>query len=121
IVLGNSRIVFQRGIFHFHDAVAWLSQISMFVVLGLLSFPARLLEVAPEGLGIAAILILVARPLAVVLCVLPFRFDARALVFLSWVGLKGAVPITLSTFPLMMGLPAGPLLFDAVFFVVLVS
>lgn len=121
IVLGNSKIVFQRGIFLFHDAGAWLAQIVMFVVLGLLSFPSRLLEVAGEGLLIALVLMFVARPLAVVLTLLPFRFNWRELTLLSWVGLKGAVPITLATFPLILGLPGAALLFDVVFFVVLVS
>jgi cell volume regulation protein A len=121
IVLGNSRLVFQRGIFLYHDAAAWLGQIVMFIVLGLLSFPSRLLEAAPQGLLIALVLLLVARPAAVVLTLLPFRFEPREIVFLSWVGLKGAVPITLATFPLLLGLPLGPLLFDVVFFVVLAS
>ena len=121
IVLGSHRIVFQRGVFLFHDAAAWLGQIVMFVVLGLLSFPSRLIDVAPQGLLIALVLILIARPIAVVLSLLPFRFDAREILFLSWVGLKGAVPITLATFPLLLGLPVGPLLFNVVFFVVLVS
>lgn len=121
IVLGNSRIVFQRGVLLFHDAAAWLGQIAMFIVLGLLSFPSRLIEVAPQGLLIALVLTLLARPIAVFLSLIPFRFDLRELAFLSWVGLKGAVPITLATFPLLLGLPAGPLLFDVVFFVVLIS
>jgi cell volume regulation protein A len=121
IVLGNRRIVFQRGIFLFHDAAAWLAQIAMFIVLGLLSFPSRLLEVAPQGFLIAAVLILVARPLAVLATLLPFHFHPREHGFLSWVGLKGAVPITLATFPLLLGHPGGPLIFDVVFFVVLVS
>lgn len=121
IVIGSRRLVFQRGVLLFHDAGAWFGQIVMFVVLGLLSFPSRLLEVAPQGLLIAMVLLLVARPAAVFLTLLPFRFDLRETVFLSWVGLKGAVPITLATFPLLLGLPLGPLLFDVVFFVVLVS
>jgi potassium/hydrogen antiporter len=121
IVLGNRRVVFQRGIFLFHDAAAWLAQIAMFVVLGLLSFPSRLIDVAPQGLAIAAVLILLARPISVLVTLLPFRFDARQLGFLSWVGLKGAVPITLATFPLLLGYPGGPLIFDVVFFVVLAS
>lgn len=121
IVLGSHRIVFQRGVLLFHDAAAWLSQIAMFVVLGLLSFPSRLIDVAPEGLLIALVLILVARPIAVFLALAPFRFELREMTFLSWVGLKGAVPITLATFPLLLGLPVGPLLFNVVFFVVLVS
>jgi len=121
IVLGNSPIVFRRGIFFFHDAVAWLGQIVLFVMLGLLSFPSRLLAVAGDGLLIALVLILVARPLAVVVSALPFGFRPRELTFLSWVGLKGAVPITLATFPLMAGVPGSEVLFNAVFFVVLVS
>jgi cell volume regulation protein A len=77
IVIGNSRLVFQRGIFLFHDAAAWFAQITMFIVLGLLSFPSRLFSVAGEGLLVAAALIFVARPVAVLLCLLPFRFSAR--------------------------------------------
>jgi cell volume regulation protein A len=121
IILGNSAIVFRRGIFFFHDAAAWLGQIVLFVMLGLLSFPSRLLAVAGDGLLIALALILVARPLAVVASALPFGFRPRELAFLSWVGLKGAVPITLATFPLMAGVPGSEVLFDAVFFVVLIS
>ncbi|MCE9607621.1 MAG: potassium/proton antiporter [Planctomycetia bacterium] len=121
IVLGNGRLVFKRGIFLFHDALAWLSQITMFVVLGLLVFPSRLLAVAWQGLAIAVVLCLLARPIAVVLSLLPFRFKPRELALLSWVGLKGAVPITLATFPLLYGVPQASVLFDVVFFVVVVS
>ncbi len=121
IVLGSSSIVFRRGIFSFHDATAWLGQIVLFVMLGLLSFPSRLLAVAGEGLLIALVLIVVARPIAVAVSALPFRFRRRELVFLSWVGLKGAVPITLATFPLMAGVPHSHTIFNAVFFVVLIS
>jgi cell volume regulation protein A len=121
IVLGSSSIVFRRGIFSFHDAIAWLAQIVLFVMLGLLSFPSRLLAVAWEGLLIALVLILVARPLAVWASVWPFRFRRRELTFLSWVGLKGAVPITLATFPLLAGVPKSGQIFNAVFFVVLLS
>jgi cell volume regulation protein A len=121
IVIGNSRLVFQRGIRLFHDAVAWLSQIVMFVVLGLLSFPSRLVDVAPQGLLIGAVLILVARPIAVAPLLLPFRFSPREVLFISWVGLKGAVPITLATFPLLFDTPAASETFDVVFFVVVLS
>lgn len=121
IVIGNSRIVFQRGIFLFHDGAAWLAQIAMFVLLGLLVFPSRLADVAPQGLLIAAVLILVARPVAVGTLLPWFGFSLREVAFVSWVGLKGAVPIVLATFPLLLGLEGGELLFDAVFFVVLVS
>jgi len=121
IVLGSSSLVFRRGIFSFHDATAWLGQIVLFVMLGLLSFPSRLLAVAWEGLLIALVLILVARPLAVWASALPFQFRRRELTFLSWVGLKGAVPITLATFPLLAGVPKSGQIFNAVFFVVLLS
>jgi cell volume regulation protein A len=121
IVIGNSRLVFQRGIFLFHDASAWLSQIIMFVVLGLLSFPSRLLEVGWHALLIAVVLTVIARPLSVVLILFPFRFSWREQLVLSWGGLKGAVPITLATFPLLFDLPRASLIFDVVFFVVLLS
>jgi potassium/hydrogen antiporter len=121
IVLGNSRLVFQRGTLLLHDGFAWISQMVMFIMLGLLSFPSQVLAVAPEGLLVAAVLILLARPLMIVVTMLPFRFSARELAFLSWAGLKGAVPIILATYPLIFGVPEGMLMFNLVFFVVLVS
>jgi cell volume regulation protein A len=121
IVIGNSRVVFQRGTFLFTDALAWMGQIAMFVVLGLLSTPSELLPVAAGSLLIAAVLIFVARPVAVVPLLWPFRFSIREQVLIAWVGLKGAVPIILATFPMMSGLPEGRALFNVVFFVVLVS
>lgn len=121
IVLGNRRTVFQRGIFVFHDGLAWLAQIAMFVVLGLLCFPSRLVAVAAPGLLLAAVLVFVARPVAVAACLIPFRYRWREVLFVSWVGLRGAVPIVLATFPLLAGYERGTLLFDVVFFVVLLS
>lgn len=121
IALGNSDVVFKRGIFLFHDAAAWLGQIVLFVMLGLLSFPSQLVAVAVPGLLIALILVFVARPAAVLLFAWPFGYDARELTFLSWAGLKGAVPVTLATFPLMAGLEHSSLIFNVVFFAVLVS
>jgi cell volume regulation protein A len=121
IVVGNGRVPFQRGILQFMDGMAWLSQIALFVLLGLLSFPSRLLAVAGPGLLVTAVLVLVARPLAVVLSLFPLRFTGRELAFISWAGLKGAVPIVLGTYPLLLGLPGGEALFHVVFFVVLVS
>jgi len=120
IMIGNSRIVFQRGILLFHNAGAWLAQIVMFVVLGLLSFPSRLWNVAERGVLVAAVLMFAARPLAVVPLLL-FRFTWRELAFVCWVGLKGAVPIVLATFPLLANVPAASLLFDVTFFVVVLS
>lgn len=125
VVIGNKRLMFQQGVRRFHDAMAWLAQIVMFVTLGLLCFPSRLWDVSGKAIGICLVLMFVARPLAVLLSALPFRFTGRELTFLSWVGLKGAVPITLATFPLMFATPQismqAPLLFDVVFFIVVVS
>ena len=120
-VIGNRRVVFQRGILLFHDGLAWLGQIVMFVVLGLLSFPSKVLLVWSDGLLLALVLVLVARPVAVVLCLFPLRFDWREIAFASWAGLKGAVPIVLATFPLLFGLEGAARLFHLVFFIVLVS
>lgn len=121
IVLGNSRLVFQRGTFLFHDGIAWVGQITMFVLLGLLSTPSALFAVAGEGFALAAVLIFIARPLAVVPLLIPFDFSVREMVLVAWAGLKGAVPIILATFPLLFGLPDGALLFNVVFFVVFIS
>lgn len=126
IILGNNTLVLKRSIFMFHDALAWLSQIIMFVVLGLLSVPSRLMEVAGEGLLIAVILMFISRPVAIFLTLLPLlpfgiRYSWRDLIFLCWGGLKGAVPITLATFPLIYHVPGALLYFDVVFFVVLIS
>jgi len=121
IVLGNNRTTFQRGTALFLDGLAWISQVTMFVVLGLLVTPSRLTGVVWQGLLVATALILVARPLAVVPLLLPFRFSAREHVLISWVGLKGAVPIILAIYPLLFGVEHGALVFNVVFFVVLVS
>jgi potassium/hydrogen antiporter len=121
IVIGNKRIVFQRGILHFHDGAAWLAQIAMFIMLGLLAFPSQLVLVAADGLIVALILIFVARPVAVALLLPWFRFSLREILFVSWIGLKGAVPIVLATYPLLFGVDGAFVLFNVVFFTVLVS
>jgi potassium/hydrogen antiporter len=121
MVIGNNRVPFQRGIEAFHDATAWLGQMVMFILLGLLSFPSRLGPVVLPGLEIAAVLIVVSRPLAVSICLMRSRFLTREKIFLSLIGLKGAVPITLAIFPLMANIEGAHTIFDVVFFVVLVS
>lgn len=120
-VLGNGRLVFLKGTLLFHDGIAWAGQIVMFVVLGLLSYPSQLWAVAGPGLLVALALTFVARPLSVLPLLLPFKFTWRELTLVSWVGLKGAVPIILATYPLMSGLHAGAMIFNVVFFVVLIS
>ncbi|HEY0995016.1 MAG TPA: potassium/proton antiporter [Gemmatimonadaceae bacterium] len=119
LVLGDGEFPYKPAILRVHDALAWLSQVSMFLLLGLLVFPSRLLEVAPVGLSIAILLTFVARPIVVWLCLLPFRYPAKEVAYIGWVGLRGAVPIVLSIFPVLAGAPGGERLFDLVFFVVL--
>ncbi len=121
LVVGNANIVFKRGVFMAHDGGAWLAQIAMFVMLGLLARPSELVGVAFEGLLVALVLVFVARPVAVALSILPFGFTARESGFMAWAGLKGAIPVILATYPLLLGLEEGSLIFNVVFFVVLLS
>lgn len=121
VIIGNHRMVFQRSTYLFHDGLAWLSQITMFVVLGLLVNPEALLDVWMEGLLVAVVLTLVARPLAVAPMLALFGFNAREMTLVSWVGLRGSVPIILAIFPLVFDLPGAALIFNVVFFVVLIS
>ncbi len=121
VVLGNGRMPYRTGILRVHDAVAWLGQVLMFLVLGLLSFPSRLVAVAATGLALGLVLALFARPLAVALCLAPFRFAAREIAFVGWVGLRGAVPIILAILPMFAGAPGAAHIFDVVFFIVVVN
>jgi potassium/hydrogen antiporter len=121
IILGDGELPYRAGLLRVHDALAWFSQVAMFVLLGLLCFPSRLLEVGWVGLGVGLILAFVARPLAVLLCLLPFGYRAREIAYVGWVGLRGAVPIILATFPVLAGVPGGHRIFDIVFFVVVVN
>lgn len=120
-VVGNAELPYRASLARVHDAVAWLCQIGMFLLLGLLVFPMRLVEVAGTGLAVAAVVMLFARPLAVALSLAPFRLPTRETTFIAWAGLRGAVPIILATFPMMAGVPGAARLFDLVFFVVVVS
>lgn len=121
LVLGNGKLPYRTGLLRFHDSAAWLAQVGMFLLLGLLVFPSRLVEVAAPGLVLGLLLAVVARPLATFLCVLPFRYSWRETLFVAWVGLRGAVPIILATFPVLSGVRGAERLFDIVFFVVVVS
>ncbi|MBA2558115.1 MAG: potassium/proton antiporter [Chloroflexi bacterium] len=121
LTIANAEFLHKRSLLRFHDAVAWLMQISMFVLMGLLVFPSHVLPVTGEALLVAAVLMFVARPLAVMLTLVPFRVPAREIAFVSWVGLRGATPIILATFPVVAGVPNAETIFNVVFFVVLVS
>jgi potassium/hydrogen antiporter len=111
----------RRGIRDFHEGLANTAEISLFLVLGLLVFPSRLADVAIAGLLTALVLTFVARPIATAVCLLPFRVPWREQTIVAWGGLRGAVPIVLATFPITAGYAEGRVLFDVVFFVVLVS
>jgi cell volume regulation protein A len=121
LVVANRPTRAVAGVTTFTDAATWLAQIVMFVLLGLLATPHRLLDVLWPALGIALVLIFIARPIAVVACLLPFRFSWLDKAFVSWVGLRGAVAIFLATIPVLAEMPNGLLFFDVAFFVVLVS
>lgn len=121
IVLGNGQLPYRAGLLRVHDSLAWLSQIGMFLLLGLLVFPSQLLAVAPVGLALGLLLSVVARPVAVVLCLLPFRLPWKETLFISWIGLRGAVPIVLSTIPILAGVSGANHIFNLVFFIVVVS
>lgn len=120
-MIGNAALPYGRDIRRFHDGMAWMSQIGMFLMLGLLIDPSSLLAVAVPATIIALMLIFVARPAAVVLSLLPFRFPWREQVFISWCGLRGAVPIILALFPSLAGLEHSSTYFELAFFVVLIS
>lgn len=122
VIIGNAKqLPYRAGLLRVHDAAAWVAQVGMFLVLGLLVTPQRLLDVAPLGLALALVLAFVARPAAVALSVLPFRYGAKELGYLAWVGLRGAVPIILATYPVMAGEAGALETFHLVFFIVVVN
>ncbi|MBT2695777.1 potassium/proton antiporter [Bacillus sp. ISL-55] len=123
IMIGNAEIAYRHSIFRFSEGFAWMMQILMFVILGLLVFPSELFSPAIliQGILISLILILVARPVAVFLSTIKMKYTQKERIFLSWAGLKGAVPIILATFPLLAGIEGSHQIFNVVFFVVLTS
>jgi potassium/hydrogen antiporter len=121
LIVGNRRHRAAQLIDRFHDGLAWLAQMVMFVMLGLLVTPSELLPALIPAVLIAVFLVVVARPLAVVLCLLPFRFAWNEHAFVAWVGLRGAVAIFLGTIPVLAGLEHASVYFEVAFVVVLVS
>ena len=121
VVVGNRRSHATEHVLRVMDGLAWLAQAGMFVVLGLLVTPSQMLDHAPEALAMAVFLMLVARPLAVLIGLAPFRYARNELAYVCWVGLRGAVPVVLAIVPVVMGVPDSRLLFDVAFAVVLLS
>lgn len=120
-VLGDGDLPYRRSLVRVHDAVAWLGQVVMFLLLGLLVSPSRLIDAAWPGLMIGLFLAFIARPLVVAVCLAPFRYPLRETVYVGWVGLRGAVPIILASFPILAGAAGAERMFDVVFFVVVVG
>ncbi|MDD5167060.1 MAG: cation:proton antiporter, partial [Candidatus Omnitrophica bacterium] len=111
----------KKMIVRFHDGLAWLMQIAMFITLGMLVFPSHIVPLIGAGLLLTFLLMVVARPVSVLLCLLPFKISIRKKVMVAWVGLRGSVPIILATFPFMAGIPQADTIFNIVFFIVIAS
>jgi cell volume regulation protein A len=121
VILGNQDLIHKRQLIRWFDGVAWFMQITLFITLGLLVFPSELLPIMGIGLGMAVFMILIARPLSVFISLIFFRGRRRGKLFLSWVGLRGAVPIVFATYPLLAGVEKAHMIFNIVFFVSVTS
>ena len=121
LMLGHAEFPNKKMITKFHDGLAWLMQIVMFVTLGLLVFPSHIVPLIGAGLLLTFLLMVVARPVSVLLCLLPFKMSMQKKIMIGWVGLRGSVPIILATFPFMAGIPRADVYFNIVFFVVIAS
>ncbi|MBC7888708.1 MAG: potassium/proton antiporter [Ferruginibacter sp.] len=117
IILGNSNFIHKRSLIRFYDGQAWLMQITLFLTLGLLVFPSHIIPVIGMGLLISAFLIIVARPVGVFISLAFFKSNTRSKIFLSWVGLRGGVPIVFATYPLIRGIEKAEIIFNLVFFI----
>lgn len=121
VYLGNQDFIHKKTILKIYDGLAWLMQIVLFLTLGLLVYPHKLIQVMGVGMLISIFMIIVARPIAVLIALLPFRMKLRRKLFISWVGLRGAVPIVFATYPLLAGVSSADYMFNIVFFVSLTS
>ena len=123
MMVGNAKIMYRKEIYTFMDGLTWLFQIIMFLCLGLLVNPHEMLEVACVALLIGVFMILIGRPLSVFLCLLPFgkKITFKSRLFISWVGLRGAVPIIFATYPVVANVPGSDAIFNIVFFITIVS
>lgn len=121
VILGSSNFIHKRSLIQFYDGIAWLMQIILFLALGLLVFPSKVAAVAVDGLLISAFLIFIARPIGVFGSLLFNKANKRSKLFLSWVGLRGAVPIVFATYPKIAGLAQSDMIFNLVFFIAITS
>jgi cell volume regulation protein A len=121
LILGDAPIPGRQTVSVFHDGAAWVAQIALFLTLGLLVSPSQLGAVAPEGIALGLLIVLVARPLATMAATVRQGFSVAERVVLSWAGLRGAAPVVFATFPVAAGVPGSKGLFDVVFFAVVVS
>lgn len=123
IVVSNNKIINRKEIYTFMDGMAWLFQIIMFLCLGLLVNPHEMIGIAAVAALIGVFIILIGRPLSVVLCLIPFRkkVSSHSQIFISWVGLRGAVPIIFATYPVVADIPGSNIIFNIVFFITIIS
>jgi cell volume regulation protein A len=121
VIMGNSKMVHRRSLIKFYDGQAWLMQIILFLTLGLLVFPSRIVPLIGMGLLISAFLIFIARPIGVLVSLSFFKSNLRSKLFVSWVGLRGSVPIVFATYPLLAGIEKADLIFNLVFFISVTS
>ncbi len=122
LVVGNNKVAYKKSVTVFFDGVAWLCQIVMFLALGLLVNPRELISIAPLAIAIALFMTFIARPATVFLCLLPFKkITKNGKLFISWVGLRGAVPIIFATYPYVEGVPFAKIIFNIVFFITIIS
>ena len=121
VILGNSNFIHKRSMIRFYDGQAWLMQIVMFLTLGLLVFPSHIIPIIGSGLLISSFLIFIARPIGVFASLAFFKMNIRSRLFVSWVGLRGAVPIVFATYPMIAGLPKADIIFNLVFFISVTS
>ena len=121
VYLGNQEIIHKKTILRMFDGLAWLMQIVLFLTLGLLVFPSHIIPVLGLGVMVSAFLIFIARPLSVFISLLPFKMKMRRRYYISWVGLRGAVPIVFATYPLLAGIEKADMIFNIVFFIAVTS
>lgn len=117
LYIGNQNLIHKNTIIKFFDGFEWLMQIILFLTLGLLCFPSQIIPFIGTGLLIAAFLMFIVRPISVYLCLFPFKVNKRYKLFISWVGLRGAVPIVFATYPMLAGVGKASIIFNIVFFI----